>query len=65
MNGPEHLREGKRLLADSCASSLSFQPEECQILAAQAQAHFLAALVAIEIEDKLPDRVSWQEAADS
>lgn len=62
MTGPEHYREGERLLGESEDTSTVFKPAEAQALATQAQGHFLAALVVLHAEDKQPDSVSWQEA---
>lgn len=68
MNGPEHLREGKRLLAGTDVPADPEQgmgarhdpPSQMDVLTALG--HLLVALVAVEVEDKLTDRVSWQEA---
>ena len=62
MTGPEHYSEGERLLAESEETSTVYKPDEAQALAAQSQAHFVAALVALTAEDKFTDRVSWQKA---
>lgn len=60
MTGPEHYSEGERLLAH-CADL----PEGWSgrgTAATEANAHFLAALVALTAEDKFTDSVSWQKA---
>jgi len=62
VTGPEHYREGERLLAESEETSLHFSPDRSRALADQAQAHFTAALVALTAEDKFTDSVSWQKA---
>ncbi len=62
MTGPEHYREGERLLAESEDTSLAFHPAEVQALAVQAQGHFLAALVALHAYDRQPDSVAWGKA---
>lgn len=62
MKGPDHYREGERLL-DLCASLPEGSDRRASV-AAEAQAHFLAALVALKAEDKFPDRVSWQKAVE-
>lgn len=71
VTGPEHLREGKRLLGGTDVAADPEQgmgarhdpPSQMDVLTAIG--HLLAALIAVEVEDKLPDRVSWQEAAES
>jgi hypothetical protein len=60
MTGPEHYTEGDRLL-DRCAG-MSEGSEARGRLTIEANAHFLAALVALTAEDKFTDRVSWQKA---
>ncbi|MEV6014756.1 hypothetical protein [Streptomyces sp. NPDC051997] len=59
MTGPEHYREGERLLRH-CTEYGS--GERRGNIATEANAHFLAALVALTAEDKFTDRVSWQKA---
>lgn len=59
MNGPEHYREGEWLL-NRCRELE--EGERRGSVAAEATAHFLAALVAVLAEDKFTDRVSWQKA---
>jgi len=63
MTGPEHLREGKRLL-DACRAAPKGSPERASI-AAEAQAHLAAAQVIAYAAAALPDRISWQEAGDA
>ena len=63
MTGPEHLREGKRLLA-TCSDFTDGSPES-QSLATEATAHMLAALTAVLVADKLEERTSWKEAVES
>lgn len=69
MTGPEHYREGERLLAGSPVSDDeqargiepgTWPPSHMDILAAQA--HFTAALVAALAEAKLSEYLSWQKA---
>ncbi|MEU6597836.1 hypothetical protein [Streptomyces flaveolus] len=59
MTGPEHYREGERLLA-RCAE-MGEGTDARGHLATEAQAHILAALVAVHAEDKFTERVSWQK----
>lgn len=63
MTGPEHLREGKRLLAQ-CATLGEGTPAG-QATATVATAHLLAAQVIAYAAAHLPDRTSWQEAGDA
>lgn len=63
MTGPEHLREGKRLLTE-CAT-LGESTPAAQATAAVAGAHFAAAQVIACAAAELPDRISWQEAGDA
>lgn len=70
MNGPEHFREGERLLAGQPVSDddrtergvqeTNWPPTMPEL--AEAQVHFLAALVALTAEDKQPLSVAWQKA---
>lgn len=69
MTGPEHYREGERLLAgkptndDEHARGITpgiWPPSHMDVLAAQA--HFTAALVAAIAQAHLPEYVTWQEA---
>lgn len=62
MTGADHYREGERLLTESEATSTAFKPDEAQALAAQARAHFAAALVAAFAQANLPEYKSWQNA---
>lgn len=69
MTGPEHFREGEERMR---ASDYQWQEASTDTdiagamhEAAMAQAHFLAALVAVFAEDKFTDRVSWQKAVGS
>ncbi|MFE1849843.1 hypothetical protein [Streptomyces sp. NPDC059489] len=59
MTGPEHYREGERLLKQ-CTEYGS--GERRGSVATEAHAHFTAALVAILAEEKFPDSIKWQEA---
>lgn len=70
MNGPDHYREGERLLAGQPVSdedrtergvTETHWPPTTRELA-EAQVHFLAALVAVTAEDKFVESVSWQKA---
>ncbi|MEH0586245.1 hypothetical protein QA942_19995 [Streptomyces sp. B21-106] len=60
MTGPEHYREGERLFG-LCNGWIDGAEDRGHI-ATEAQAHFLAALVAVLAEDKFTDSVSWQKA---
>lgn len=60
MTGPEHYREGEELLA--LCGDIAEGTDERGNLAVEANAHFLASLVALHAEDKRPDSVSWQQA---
>jgi hypothetical protein len=69
LTGPEHYREGERLLAgqpvhaDDLARGVepgTWPPTRMELLAAQT--HFLAALVAAVADHHHPDSLSWQEA---
>ena len=62
MNGPDHYRKGERLLAESEDTSAAFKPDEARALAAQATAHFLAALTASHATSAHPDSTSWDRA---
>ena len=62
MTGPEHYRDGERLLAESEDTSTVFKPDEAQVLATQAAAHFLAALAASHATSAHPDSTSWDRA---
>lgn len=59
MNGPEHYREGEFLLGRCAEYGLS---DERKVLATEATAHFLAALVALHAAEKAPGSITWQEA---
>jgi hypothetical protein len=59
VTGPEHYREGERLLAESEETSVHFNPDKSRALAAQARAHFLAALVASHAAAEHPESVAW------
>ncbi|MFF8482310.1 hypothetical protein [Streptomyces antibioticus] len=72
MTGPEHYREGERLLAgqpihaDDLARGVepgTWPPTQMELLAAQN--HFLAALVAVLAADRFPDSIAWNEAVGS
>ncbi|KND45379.1 hypothetical protein [Streptomyces stelliscabiei] len=67
--GPDHYREGERLLEGQPVSDEEqargikpgiWPPSHLDVLAAQA--HFTAALVAVLAEAKLTEYVSWQKA---
>lgn len=64
MTGPEHYREGERLLAESEESSAHFRPDQCRTLAEQANAHFTAALVACLAAHQHPESVAWAKVID-
>lgn len=59
MTGPEHYREGERLLRQ-CTEYGS--GERRGSIATEANAHFLAALVALHAAEKQPESIRWQEA---
>ena len=65
MNGPAHLREGKRLLAYADGQQWRLGTPERQAVATEATAHMLAALTAVLVADKLEERTSWKEAAEA
>jgi len=62
VNGPEHYREGERLL-ERCAEMIESTDPRANV-AIEAQAHFLAALFALHASEKEPESIAWQEAAD-
>jgi hypothetical protein len=59
VTGPEHYREGKRLLKQCTEYSSG---ERRGSIAIEANAHFLAALVALQAAEKQPESIRWQEA---
>lgn len=59
MNGPDHFKEGEFLLR-RCADFP--YGEERQAIAAEANAHFLGALVALQAGEKAAGSVAWREA---
>ncbi|MGW5175915.1 hypothetical protein ACWERY_16325 [Streptomyces sp. NPDC004082] len=59
MTGPEHYREGERLLKQ-CTEFGS--GERRGSIAIEAQAHFLAALVAVTAQTNLGEYTAWQKA---
>jgi hypothetical protein len=68
VTGPEHYREGERLLAgqpisaDEQARGMepgTWPPTQMELLTAQT--HFLAALVAVIAADRAPDVTAWRE----
>lgn len=63
MTGPEHLREGKRLLG--AGRDFRLGSPERQAVATEATAHLLAALTAVLVADRLEERTSWKEAAEA
>lgn len=63
MTGPEHLREGKRLLA--ALRDISGTVADMQAVAAVALAHLTAAQVCATVDTVLADRVSWVEASEA
>lgn len=69
MTGPEHYRQGERLLAGKPITDEEhgrgiegerWDPSQMELL--EAQVHFLAALVALHAEEKQSDSVAWQKA---
>jgi hypothetical protein len=65
VTGPEHLREGKRLLAYADGQQWRLGTPERQSVATEATAHMLAALTAVLVADRLEERTSWKDAAES
>lgn len=63
MNGPEHLREGKRLL-DQAAEVGEATPAG-RALATVATAHLAVAQVIAFAEASLPESISWQKAGEA
>lgn len=63
MTGPEHLREGKRLLAE--AATVGEATPAGRALSTAALGHLTAAQVCAYAAAELPDRTSWQEAGDA
>lgn len=72
MTGPEHYREGERLLAgtpttdDEHARGITpgiWPPSHMDLLAAQA--HFTAALVACLATSQHPESTSWAKAVEA
>ncbi|MCX5522184.1 hypothetical protein OG342_04785 [Streptomyces bobili] len=65
MNGPEHYREGERLLAgtdvpaDSEQGSGARRDRPSRMDLMEAQTHFLAALAASLASHQHPDSVAW------
>lgn len=59
MTGPEHYREGERLLRQCTEFSSG---ERRGSIAAEATAHFLAALAASHATAHHPDSIAWQHA---
>lgn len=68
MTGPEHYREGERLLEghdipadpEQALGAHHVGPSQMELL--EAQAHFTAALAAAIAQAHLPEYVTWQEA---
>lgn len=60
MTGPDHYREGDRLLAR--AATMIEGSDGRTRTTTEAQAHYLAALVTITAEDKFPLSVAWDKA---
>lgn len=63
MTGPEHLREGKRLLA--AIREETGTAADMQAVATVALAHLTAAQVCAHTAAELPERVSWAEASET
>ncbi|HMG62447.1 MAG TPA: hypothetical protein VK599_05820 [Streptosporangiaceae bacterium] len=63
MTGPEHLREGKRLLVE--ARKVGEATQAGRALGAVAGAHIAAAQVGAFVAANLPDYISWQEASEA
>ena len=59
MTGPEHYREGEELLA--LCGEIAEGTDQRANVAAEATAHFLAALVALHAREKAPNSLTWQE----
>ena len=62
MNGPDHFREGEALL--DRASKMIEGSDGRAKTAAEAQAHFTAALVACLATSQHPESIAWDEAID-
>jgi hypothetical protein len=68
MNGPDHYREGERLLAgtdvpadpEQGVGARHDRPSQMDLL--EAQTHFLAALTASHATSAHPDSTSWDRA---
>jgi hypothetical protein len=60
VTGPEHYREGDRLL--NRASKMIEGSDGRARTATEAQAHYLAALVAATAAHQHPESVAWDEA---
>jgi hypothetical protein len=65
VTGPEHYSEGEHLLACCNDHSLYDESELRHALAAEAQAHFLAALVASHAISEHPESVAWAKVIES
>ncbi|MFF7130413.1 hypothetical protein [Streptomyces sp. NPDC008240] len=63
MNGPDHYAEGDRLL-DLCTKMIEGSDGRART-AAEAQAHYTAALVACLATHQHPDSVAWDKAVSS
>lgn len=61
VNGPEHYRQGEERMRTSDLQRNQGYMEGAMHEAAIAQAHFLAALVALHAADKAQGSVAWQE----
>jgi hypothetical protein len=61
MTGPEHYRRGEVLLGWSEDNDLDYSQSQRELWVAQAQAHFAAARVALEVEARHVTRLSWRE----
>lgn len=63
MTGPEHLREGKQLLA--LVDLNRNYGDRAMARVALAQAHFAAAQAIAYAAAQLSEHISWQEAGDA
>lgn len=62
MNGQEHYREAERRLRASDTQRQDGNLDGAMHEATMAQAHLLAALVALQAAEKAPNSIAWQDA---
>jgi hypothetical protein len=61
MTGPQHYARGEQLLGWSEDIGLDYGQSQRELWVIQAQAHFAAARVALEVEARHVSRLSWRE----